>query len=169
MVIMAKSKRDQNLENESSARGFTLIELIVVIVIIGILAAVALPRFTDMTSEARVATLEGLEGAMHSAASMAHIVAVMENKTDCSTDPTIEMEGATITLRCGYPCPHPNGIRRAVVTDDSYTWVGGNCSGQLGAIDVRVSDAPDPNNCRLRYNSSRQNRPPAISMYTGGC
>lgn len=151
------------------ASGFTLIELVVVIVILGILAIIALPRFADMSTDARVASLESLEGAMRSAASMVHTKARIENKTDCATDPTVLMEGKTITLRCGYPCPHPNGIANAVAAEGGFTWVGGNCGGQLGAIEVRVSGAPDPVNCKIRYTSARQNRQPGYSMVITGC
>lgn len=140
-----------------------------VIVILGILAAFALPRFADLSTDARLATLESLEGAIHSATSLVHTKAIIENKTDCATDPTIDMDGATITLRCGYPCPHPNGIGRAVVADGGFTWVGGNCGGQLGAVDVQISGAPDPGNCKIRYTSARQSRPPGITSTTGGC
>ena len=153
----------------SRHQGFTLVELVVVIVLLAILAATALPRFISVDTDARIAKLETLEGAMRSATNMVNAQARIEDKTDCATDPTVEMEGETITLRCGYPCPHPNGIGKAVVAKAGFTWVGGNCGGQLGAVEVRVSDAPDPGNCKIRYTSARATRPPGITLTTSGC
>ena len=51
-------------EKQPNADGFTLIELVLVVVILGVLAAFALPRFSDLSTDARLAALESLEGTM---------------------------------------------------------------------------------------------------------
>jgi len=56
--------------NLNKQLGFTLIELVVVIVILGVLAATAAPKFIDLSSDARIATLESLEGSMRSASNL---------------------------------------------------------------------------------------------------
>ena len=96
--------------------GFTLIELIVVIVILGILAVSAAPRFINLQSDARAATLNAMMGAVKSANSLILGKAVIhgvntkysdrETHTqwmdDCSTDNCVNIGQMWVYLKYAY-------------------------------------------------------------------
>lgn len=89
------------IPQRAAQAGFTLIELIVVIVILGILAATALPKFSDLSGDARAASLNAAAGALRSASAMAHGQALVDGKTTGSA--TVTLEGNTINMVNGYP------------------------------------------------------------------
>ncbi|MHB0820532.1 pilin [Stutzerimonas stutzeri] len=101
--------------------GFTMIELIMVIVILGILAAFALPRFADFGGDARVSTVNGIGGALRSAAAIAHAQQLVDGGAHGAS---VTLEGQTITMIGGFPTADEDGIVAAAQVD-SVTVTGG--------------------------------------------
>lgn len=96
----------------SIQRGFTLIELVMVIVILGVLAAFALPRFGDLSSSARISTLESIEGAMRSTISIIRSKGYIQGLTVSGANPgagqsayLVETEAGTSEVDWRNLCP----------------------------------------------------------------
>ena len=99
--------------------GFTLIELIIVIVILGVLSAFALPRFADLGSEARTASLQGVAGSLKAASAIAHSKWIVDDVDGMQT--SVELEGASVDMVGSYPEASATGITEAAQIDDSAT------------------------------------------------
>jgi len=143
---------------KSAQSGFTLIELIMVVVILGILSAVAIPRFADLGSEARTASLEGLAGAVKSSSAIVHAKWLAGGSTGTS----VTMEGGTAvtTTAAGYPDALVAGIATAAQIDANDYAHGADNAGSTIAYTIQA-------NCLVTYNAGVT--PPTAVVTSTGC
>ena len=150
--------------------GFTLIELIIVIVILGILAVTAAPKFMNMQGDARAATLNGMKGAVQSAATMVYSKAIIKGVDKAPTSSAVTTDGTTtVTTIYGYPDASANGI--AVVVDaSSADW-----TGKVSAANSSFAFTPAGMTsgagatCAVVYTLNASPAAPTVTTITSGC
>lgn len=106
--------------SRAQTKGFTLIELLVVIIIIGILSAIFVPRYWEVARQARIATLEGVAGAMRSAINITRANALSQGIQASTTEVSqtnqsayiVQMEGFTVEVDWRNLCPESKGEHR---------------------------------------------------------
>jgi len=153
--------------------GFTLIELIVVIAIIAILAAIAMPRYIGLQTQARIAKLNGVLGAVKSASALAHAgclldLAGLTTPSTCTAAAgTVSMEGTAITMVNQYPAATAAGIIAAAnITAGA---VDGLIVTAGAPITIDVGTAANPT-CRISYAAAAAGAAPAITLVSSaGC
>ena len=147
--------------------GFTLIEIVMVILILGVLAVFAIAKFADLSSSARVATLEGIEGAMRSTIGVIRSKAYVKGLSISPSNPPsqaayiIETEAGTSEVDWRNLCPESRaelgdalsmvdhiGLIESgeltTITSNRYTRVG---------YDIQGTGAPTANGCYVTYDS----------------
>jgi MSHA pilin protein MshA len=152
--------------SKSKQVGFTLIELVVVIVILGILAAFAVPRFMGLESQARVASVNALEGTLRSASAMAHGVWLASGSPAAG----IVVDGQTITMANGYPnrATLANAIDGSVITT-SVPPAPGRFSYNANNGVFTLNGATNTLTCRVTYTQATAIVPPVIAALTTTC
>ena len=161
--------------------GFTLIELIIVIIVIGILSALFIPSFWNISRQARIATLEGVQGSMRSAIAVTRSAAYTQGVRVSATDPgpgaaqdinLVQLEGLYVEVDWRNLCPESDPERGDAVSNNTLSMLdylmmkknnwGANVDGELYThvdnrytligYDIRTS-LSDPGGCFIRYDS----------------
>lgn len=168
-------------------RGFTLIESVMVIVILGVVAAIALPKFVSLGSEARIASMNSLQGAITTTMELVKVTVALRGSAS-SANPQLnflDMQGSTIRLWNDYPDRWWDGIgmtlqgapaiagggylSTAPIVFNQYTFYGyGNGTIPNGDAGWVLAAAPTPATCSLAYNYGGTGVPQLI-LRTAGC
>jgi MSHA pilin protein MshA len=144
--------------------GFTLIELIVVIVILGILAVTAAPKFIDLQSDARLATLNGMKAAINSAVSLTYGKSLVNGK-EKEEKVSITINGSPVDVCYGYPCAAATEIQKVLDIGDFNACTAGVAGdwcfedGAAGDSSIKIFVAngySESSKCFLKYEQAKK-------------
>ncbi len=122
------------------SQGFTLIELVTVIVLLGILSVIAAPKFINLQTDARNATLKSVSGSIKSAVKMARMQFLMSG-ADLNKSLNRNSPGFPQALKpfcrsgCNYMYGYPQngvtilGLMNDLDTGDEITYAGTKFTG----------------------------------------
>jgi MSHA pilin protein MshA len=170
-------------------KGFTLIELIIVIVILGVLAVSAAPKFIDLQSDARIATLTSLASTLKETARLQNMYGIVRDGNASAANGYILND---IYFDLGYPigisCDDTDGIPEILegtnIGSEDFLYFtrfsgvspdGSETRELYMTLNNLASGASDFNgivatNCYVEYESYvLGTRAPEITLVTSGC
>ena len=153
--------------------GFTIVELVVVVLLLGILASVALPRFIDIDREAKLASLDSLQGTLRTAAAMAHAECRLVrgcNTPGWSGSVTVTSpDGLLGQMYNGFPTSNASATSSHITRWAAVSGFEVDTASVL-FTDFELTSATDPDDCKVRYSYANTfGEPPAIVVFDGGC
>lgn len=160
------------------SKGFTLVELVIVIVILGILAVTAAPKFLNLSSDAKVSTVNGVKGALQSANAVLYSKAVLAGEHKKASG-SVTVDGVAIALVNGYVAATKAEVDKILELEGGFTTVQGTANATLGvaATDVVVYTGTAPTGssaltdvCMFIYTAAANNTSkPTYTLKTDGC
>lgn len=164
---------------KTQQKGFTLIELIIVIVVLGILAVTAAPQFFNFSSDARAATLKGIEGSIKAANQMVYARASIKGATLGASNVTVRGDVNVNTYNGYVQAAHLEKILDAA----DFTFIPGTVGNDddnparvyyviSSDITLATDDAAGVKaaKCYLSYTDSAEaDAEPEITLETEGC
>jgi len=163
------------------SKGFTLVELVIVIVILGILAITAAPKFLNLSSDAKISTVNGVKGALQSANAIIYSKAVLAGVHKKDTGATVAVEGGTVALAYGYVTDTADEVKKVLDLEGGFTVIqatAGSYASSEGNVAVAATDvliytgaAPtEASACMLVYTKATSTTTkPTYKIVNGGC
>ncbi len=147
--------------------GFTLVELIVVIIILGVLAVTAIPRFVNVSTDAKIASLNNIAGQIRATNKLIQYKATIAGLKPRGTDPNAQQADYVVDFGFGATEVSWNNLCAEAVAEfgdrlnffdfmnistDNFETSINNQYASIG-YNIPTGGAPSNSGCYVYYNS----------------